>query len=400
MPNNTLVPDKLQGYLLQVKHMLYELISLDNRIVSIEKLDDVAIEDGDTVTAIQLKSVTSSNNPIADRAVVFWKTLYNWCTYIEESLIPINTIFRFVIVANNRIEPGDIQNRFWDAHSEQEAKNALDYAKDILLERIPEKSIDKLPESYREYVQYLFEESRSTVVISIIKNMEFEVHNDSYDHELEEKFCRQTIPPEYSDVLLTFMLGWVTQKVESFTKNNKPAYISSEEYRNVLTARLRAINLNTILSAISKIPSSIEIDGELSNSGTYIKQLKLIEADDTMLLEAATDYLRARNEKVEWARRGIVTDQSFIDYYDSLYRIWNLKRRIITKDDPIKMGNSVYFQCQNDALHQKLQGIETPSFFGNGSLQELANSPAQSPKIGWHPNYIDLLNEDNYQDDK
>ena len=101
MPNNTLVPDKLQGYLLQVKHMLYELISLDNRIVSIEKLDDVAIEDGDTVTAIQLKSVTSSNNPIADRAVVFWKTLYNWCTYIEESLIPINTIFRFVIVANN-----------------------------------------------------------------------------------------------------------------------------------------------------------------------------------------------------------------------------------------------------------------------------------------------------------
>ena len=33
MPNKTLVPDKLQGYLLQVKHMLFELISVDDRIV-------------------------------------------------------------------------------------------------------------------------------------------------------------------------------------------------------------------------------------------------------------------------------------------------------------------------------------------------------------------------------
>lgn len=400
MPNNTLVPDKLQGYLLQVKHMLYELISLDNRIVSVEKLDDVAIEEGDTVTAIQLKSVTSSNNPISDRAAVFWKTLYNWCSYVEERLIPLNSIFRFVIVANTRIELGDIQTRFADAHSDQEAKEALDYAKDSLLARISEKSFDKLPESYRQYVQYLFEESRSPVVISIIKNMEFEIHNDSYDHELEEKFCRQLIPPEYSDVLLTFMLGWVTQKVEIFTKNNKPAYISSEEYRNVLTAQLRAINFNTILRAVSKIPSSIEIDGELSCPGTYIRQLNLIEADDTMLLEAATDYLRARNEKVEWARRGIVTDQSFNDYYDSLFRIWNIKRRLFTMDDPVKMGNMVYLQCQDASLHQKLQGVDTPPFFGNGSLQELANSPAQRPRIGWHPNYIDLLNEDNHQDDK
>lgn len=44
MPNKTLVPDKLQGYLLQVKHMLFELISVDDRVVSVEKLDDVAVE--------------------------------------------------------------------------------------------------------------------------------------------------------------------------------------------------------------------------------------------------------------------------------------------------------------------------------------------------------------------
>ena len=65
MPNRTLVPDKLQGYLLQVRHMLYELISVDDRIVSIEKLDDVAVEADGKVIAEQVKSVTSANNPIS-----------------------------------------------------------------------------------------------------------------------------------------------------------------------------------------------------------------------------------------------------------------------------------------------------------------------------------------------
>ena len=55
MSNKTLVPDKLHGYLLQVIHMLYELISVDDRVVSVEKLDDVAVEIDGKVIAEQLK---------------------------------------------------------------------------------------------------------------------------------------------------------------------------------------------------------------------------------------------------------------------------------------------------------------------------------------------------------
>ena len=99
MANKTLVPDKLHGYLLQVIHMLYELISVDDRVVSIEKLDDVAVEIDGKVIAEQLKSVTSANNPVANRAAVFWKTLYNWCTYIEDGSLPSDAILRFVVVS-------------------------------------------------------------------------------------------------------------------------------------------------------------------------------------------------------------------------------------------------------------------------------------------------------------
>ena len=399
MPNKTLVPDKLQGYLLQVKHMLYELISVDDRIVSVEKLDDVAVEVNGGITAEQVKSVTSANNPIAERSVVFWKTFYNWCSYVDDGLLPVDAVFRFVVIANTYIEPGSIQASFKNAHTDKEAMQALAEAKTKLLGTSP---INSLPDSYRDYVAHVFDAGREATVCGIIKSMEFEVHNDSYDEDLVEKFNNQTIPIEYSDVLLTYMLGWVTQKVESFTKDNKPAYISANDYREALTAQVRARNIATILTAVSKAPSNSEAGGEVARLDTYIRQLNLINADDNMLFEAASDFLRAKIEKVEWARRGIVTEESFGDYHDALFRIWTNKKRILGmtySSEPLKFGLFTYTQCQDEAMRQKLQGIETPPFFGSGSLQGMSNAPADEPRIGWHPNYRELLKGGDENDD-
>lgn len=55
MEDMTHVPDKLEGYLLQTRHALFDLISFDaDRIVSIEAYDDVAIETSRSVIAEQL----------------------------------------------------------------------------------------------------------------------------------------------------------------------------------------------------------------------------------------------------------------------------------------------------------------------------------------------------------
>ena len=194
------------------------------------------------------------------------------------------------------------------------------------------------------------------------------------------------------------MLGWVTKTVLSFTKKNMPAYISSADYRKALTQQIRACNTNAVLRAVSSPPSHIEKSGEVERLDTYIRQLKLIEADDSTLFDAASDFLRAKIDKIEWAQRGLVNEQSFEDYYDALYRIWVNQKHIMGLQfgaDPISCGTAVYFRCRDDSGHLKLQGIETPPFFGNGTLQLMANNPANEPKIGWHPQYIKLLKEDN-----
>lgn len=256
-----------------------------------------------------------------------------------------------------------------------------------------------LPDSYRDYIRYLFDDTRSQIVCGIIKSMEIEIHNDTYNENLLHRFSNQPgLPPEYIDLLLTDMLGWVTQTVLSFTKENIPAYISSKDYRNALTLQIRACNTNAVLKAISLPPSHTEQSGEVARLDTYIRQLKLIEVDDTTLFEAASDFLRAKTDKIEWAQRGLVNEQSFEDYYDALYRTWVNQKYLMGlqyRTDPISCGTAVYFKCRDDSKHQKLQGIETPPFFGSGTLQFLANNPADAPKIGWHPQYIKLLKEDN-----
>lgn len=99
---NTHVPDKLYGYGLQVRQMLYELLncSIDS-VVSIEKFDDVGVESGEEKIAIQTKSALSDRNPVSDKAVDLWKTLYNWLIALKDGELSFGgTLFVLVINVN------------------------------------------------------------------------------------------------------------------------------------------------------------------------------------------------------------------------------------------------------------------------------------------------------------
>ena len=118
---NTHVPDKLYGYGLQVRQMLYELLNCEiGSVVSVEKFDDVGVENGNEKTAIQTKSALSDRNPVSDRAVDLWKTLYNWLFALKESELPLDsTLFTLVININ---KSGNIVTWLNQAHDKKEAE--------------------------------------------------------------------------------------------------------------------------------------------------------------------------------------------------------------------------------------------------------------------------------------
>ena len=391
MKNKSHVPDKLEAYLLQVRHALYNLISLDEGVVSVEYVDDVAIDDGKGITLEQTKNAISSHNPLADRSVAFWKTLYNWCYSINNGeIISDKARFKYVVVSSQNLNIGEIPERFFNATQHKDIEEAIDYAISVLYKD----GKLKVSDICKNYIEYCFLNENRNILIEVIGLMSLEFHSDSYDNDLKNKFKNQIIPIEYADELLTYMLGWVDKKIHQYTKKNKPAFISIKEYREELAKQTREKNTNTILCALSARPSEKETDTEVSRRNTYIKQLELIELDANLIFRAANDYLSAKSQVVEWADKGLVTENSYIDYKDSLVRVWEMEKLSNDSrlhDSEVDKGRKLYSETQKTGSNKLLQGKNVPSFFASGVLQDLANEPRKSPIIGWHPKYKDIL---------
>ena len=395
MRDNTLVPDKVEAFLLQVRHALFELISVDDRIVSVEALDDVAVECDDKTEAIQMKSTVSNGNPAANKSPNFWKTLYNWCNYVHSGAVLLDKItFKYVVVSNHHLKKGSIPESFHSASTEEEAATALSNAHTTLLGEKNEKTIS---ESTKKYLDYCFDSKNEKTILAVIQRLQIEIHSDSYDDELREKFSNQTIPQEYADTLFLEMLGWVQEQVHLQIKDNKPAYISAQDYRKELVKQMRGCDQQHIFAAISTRPDEKATTSEVERKDTYIRQLDIIDADTTLKFKAANDFLRTSVERTELAKRGLVTQKSLDDYNETLRTIWANQRRTTDMFSGIltekQRGSQLFSVCSTEAIKIRLQGCDTQSFFGDGSLHTLANEPKEHPTIGWHPRYGDVLKE-------
>jgi hypothetical protein len=202
--------------------------------------------------------------------------------------------------------------------------------------------------------------------------------------------------PEFSDDLYTDMFGWVMERVVTQCKTGKPAYISKHEFDSALVAHQRAYNQNSSIPALSSAIDYAVVSDVVKkpHPDTYIRQLELIEADFTDKCKAASDYLRTKEEIAKRAEQGLFTPDSMTDYTDRLKRSWsNARTRMrLSAGTDVEKGAFLFAATSDAALSTKLQGADVPSFFGDGSLHNLANAPIERPEIGWHPQYEALLN--------
>ena len=395
MTVNTHAVGQLQGYLLQVRHALFELISGEGKTVSVECFDDVAIKFADDfVVAEQIKSVTSSNNPVSDRSVVFWKTLYNWLRYVQDGSLNINnTVFRLIIMSNKQLNLGDIIKLFHEASDKDQAIVALKSAKKTLWGEKGELK-NGVPNTYKKYLNELFANNNEDTTLQLITKMYVVIHENDYDEKLRKKFNDQIILPEFADKLFEHMLGWITEKVNEYLKQGMPAIIQSEEYRSALIAQVRTYQQRNSIPALSKEIDVASARTEMEQQDVYIQQLDLIEVDYDEKLDAASDFLRTKAEIVERADRGLIVQQGLDEYNNKLKRTWKNKRQIALLaqlPSDIEKGKYLYAETNDSASKYNLHGSEVPSFFGSGILQMLANKPHPEPQIGWHPSYKDFL---------
>lgn len=368
------------GFSLQITRALVRLLqAFPGECVSIENIEDIFVEKNNGLfIAEQAKSVTTGNNPVADRSKDLWKAFYNWLYLLHEGHLILDKT-EFVIYVSKPID-GDIVNRFSNANNFTEACQSLDYAKNKLG--------SKISNTIKPYTDKVFNAEINDIA-NIIKNFKLVCGSGSPQEDLIPLLASKLVPPESYDILILQLQGWVKAKTDRLLENSEKATVGYDEFHDQCTSFIRKQNYSNMLISFARVPTSEEIDQEFEQYRTYIKQLEIIDSTDGEKLRAVDNYLRSSCERTNWSERGLVHESSFDDFEDRLLREWfyckkqtelNLSRR----NDTTK-GEYLYAECMKKDF--PLENKQVPNYFTPGSYHFLSDAK----KLGWHFDYLKLL---------
>ena len=387
---NTHVPDKLYGYGLQVRQMLYELLNCGiDCVVSVEKFDDVGVENGDEKTAIQTKSALSDRNPVSDRAVDLWKTLYNWLLALKESELPLDsTLFTLVINVN---KSGNIVTWLNQAHDGKEAEAVYEKIEGEFTGE--DGKYIRQSDSINNYIVTFLAEENKKYALYIIEKFKLVVIGEGHTNKLYDEFRAKTyLPSDIQQLVFDKMLGWIDKTTALQIENGQVMQIAKIKFNKELTLTQKLVNQKKCLVELAPNPTNTEIELQQNEYKTYLRQLQIIDLDYDDQLTAINDYLKASANRTIWAVNGDINEEVLKQYYEDLQKRWKTKKNLIEMDkaewEEAKRGRYLYNTCQDEDISNGI--IMTPRSFKNGCYHELADQQ----QIGWHPDYKQKLKED------
>ena len=376
-PHATTVPGTVRGILLQATRFLYYLLVVDpDDIVSLELLDDVAVEHQDgATTAEQDKSIFSSN-PLADRSVHFWKTLHNWIDSASARTIAPNHS-RFILYAP-RAQMGPIARAFHDATATSDAIHALRRARQLLVDD----DALRISIAARPHVEAVLR-ANSNLTAQVIQR--FQVDADDHPEDaLRAPLLDKLVGPDSFDHVVTWAQGWVKRKIDHFVELGQPARIRRREFHSALLTYVRLHDRTNILRSVAGMPTDLQVAEQLSMR-TYVTQLKIIDLNDIDIFEAVNDFLSASVDRTTWSDQGMISEASLQRLERELTLTWRNKSRRVSLShshhNATAQGQLTYTDCmEHDA---KVDDLETPKTFIRGSWHALA----EDLTIGWRPDY-------------
>lgn len=383
----TEVPAIYESFVAEKKQVLYELITRPepNLKVSIEDKEDVSIEIGNYLELIQVKSSTAdSTQPLADVYPDFWKTLCHWIDKTKTYGAFKIGKYRYSVSSEHDIKIGEIASLFKKAQGTNEAA--------IVLAKIRNRFHSDSLTIPKNYADKLFAPENEEIVVSVISLFTYEVHSNFQD-ELKELFYRQgTHKKSHNEAIFNSLSGWLDDQVAPFTQKGKPAHVFWRDFHKEAIAQADRFVADPLASTINN-PDDKEVAQEVDRSPIYLRQLDFIDIGDEEKLEAVIDTLRCSKQIHEWSESLEVVDKGLRQYDDTLFAKWHSIAKLCRIEEPNEKnaGQKTYYKTKEGAIAIALQGKAAPPFISHGRLNNLASNPPLSPRIGWHPRYIERL---------
>jgi hypothetical protein len=375
-------PGPYLGFALQPVRLCFHLLTCaPGAKVSLEYLDDVAIHHVDgNVTLEQTKSALKQN-PITDWSDELWKAFANWLDGIAlGKLIADKSRFQLYVTP---VKQGE-----WA----QALSNAATIAEiDALVGVIKAKQAKlKKPKGCDANLQCFLNaptQARNATVAGFTL-----LTADADPIDPLRDLIKAAVDPKLVDDLCHSAIGMAKEQADRLIRAGQPPLLDGDTFKVGFRAFVRKINIPGLLTSFTSPPPEAEVSAMLSARPIFIRQLEIIEVGEHDRVRAVSDYLRASADKSKWAEQGSIYPGSLTEWDDSLIGRHGLISGEITDlhadKDATFRGRMAYRKCAQ--LEAPLEGRAVPGHFVHGSFNALADIP----RLGWHPDYQSLLEDE------
>ena len=379
------------GYYYQVLRGLVLLLNETRKVnpcLSLECLDDIAIEDNDTIDVYQTK-LHKEQTQMTDHSPDFWKTIRVWSVGIKDGTFnPDTTIFSLITTASI---PEDSFLYLFFSEKDDDRMRILTTMETIATETSNQTNLL----GYKAFTALT--EQQKQKLISNIRIHDSEVSIDGTITQLCNRL-ELSAPSRSLDNFIDSVVGWWFRNCIDMLRSEKKETISKEAVNNYIQAcrdQLRADALP------DDFYDKVEVDNvtlEESRDKTYVKQLDIIGATKRERKSAISDYRRAYGQRSKWLRDGRVSQPEYDSFDANLYDEWKSRFELLQDDTEDKnekerkeAGHRFYRENYvSPQYNQPLFRNKASLYITKGSYQMLSDDKT----IGWHPDYEKLLDED------
>lgn len=386
------VPEQFRGFSLQPTRMALLLLRApEGSFVSLEKLDDVAVEtaDGNTL-AVQTKD-TESTNPVSDRSPQMWKTFANWSRDVREKRLD-STRTTFELYVSRKVS-GKLVSLFHSVNTKNTAKGAFDEARNKLWGEAPGFSKRAgVADTLREHLDEVFGLGQAAFR-AILERFQLTCALKNPELDLRaEVASNPTIREDLIDEMVVDIHGWLKTLIDGQLRKRKAPVIARDEFFKLVRASYSKLAPSGALPDLArKGPTPSDIAEMMGLR--FVKQMEIIKWDEESQHRAMTCFFKARTARTEWANRGdaLVHADSISEFEDGLKQVWRNRRTKVFSDpartDEELRGRLLLAECESHSC--PVEGKAVPTYFVPGCFHELADRLA----VGWHPRFEALLQE-------
>lgn len=374
-------PGQLLGYTIQFPRALYHLLrSGPGDTVCIEVLGDVATKKKNNEVIAEEDKSSLSSKPITDKSTDLWKTFFNWIVAIKEGSLDVGKT-RFILYCN-KLGQRSIVDQFSTVTNITDAREALKKAKEKLSD---------ITSNHEIWGSYNFVVSQNeNLLLQIICRFEVQygiyAGYDDVDYEIRKK----NIPQSQIDFFRDKISGWHLKTIQEKIAKREPACISWEDFDHQFSVFFERVRQRELVDFTLEFPPKPEdIHSHVRIRPRYLRQLDLIGCEESEIIEAVSDYLRADVNRHKWIENELIDVDTATDFMNKLEGFWATQKKIIKITEKHlgeqEKGQLLLEKCKS--RQETIRDMSPPDRTVAGTYHALAEESV----LGWHPTWEKLL---------